>query len=127
MENLSVSNKEPVFYEYQIPEGFNIKEHARSRQSWELGTGDAITATVKFNSTSGAAAAALRLGEPIPGHPQNRTFRVRRGDAFARWLLSFGGDLIPVSPRSLVDEFRGLVKETLAHHSAVRPTDRPTA
>jgi predicted DNA-binding transcriptional regulator YafY len=125
MKNLSVSDKEPIFYEYQIPEGFNIREHARSRQSWELGTGDTITATVKFTSTSGAAAAALRLGEPIAGHPQNRTFRVRRGDAFARWLLSFGGDLIPVSPRSLVDEFRGLVKQTLAHHSASPPPTRP--
>ena len=49
-------------------------------------------------SRSGAAAAALRLGEAVDGHPDRRRFRIRRTDAFARWLLSFGGDLVPVSP-----------------------------
>ena len=68
----------------------------------------------------GAAATALRLGEEVPGHPDRRHFRVRRSDAFARWLLSFGGDLVPIAPGELVDEYRGLVRETLAHHQNPR-------
>ena len=31
-------------------------------------------------------------------------------------LLSFGGDLVPLSPRDVVDAYRGLVRETLSHH-----------
>ena len=79
----------------------------------------------KPSSTSGPTPVPrllpLRLGEEVPGHPQNRRYRVRRTDAFARWLLSFGGDIVPVSPRELVDEYAGLVRETLAHHSASPP------
>ena len=73
---------------------------------------------------TGVASAAHRLGEEVPGHPDRRQFRVRRSDAFARWLLSFGGDLVPLGPGDLVDEYRGLVRETLAHHrnpSALAP------
>ena len=121
----SVNASRPQANDYEIPAGFDLRNHARSRQSWELGAGDAIEAVVHFRSNSGAASAALRLGEEVPGHPQNRRYRVRRTDAFARWLLSFGGDIVPVSPRELVDEYCGLVRETLTHHSSVRPSARP--
>ncbi len=122
---LSVNAERPLANDYSIPPDFDLRAHARSRRAWELGSGDAMQAVVRFNAGSGAAAAALRLGEEVEGAPQSRRFRVRRTDAFARWLLSFGGDLVPVSPRALVDEYRGLVRETLAHHS-VRPSARPS-
>jgi proteasome accessory factor B len=125
--DLSVNSKQPQANDYEIPAGFDLKEHARSRQAWELGTGDAGEAVVRFRGKTGAAAAAQRLGEAVPGYPDDRRFRVRRTDAFARWLLSFGGDIVPVSPRSLVDEFRGLVRETLAHHSASPLTRLPAS
>ncbi|MGH7510782.1 MAG: hypothetical protein ACREMZ_15105 [Gemmatimonadales bacterium] len=95
------------------------------KQAWELGAGDAVSAVVSFRGNTGAAAAALRLGEVIEDSPENRRFRVRRTDAFARWLLSFAGDPAPVSPPELVDEFHRLVSETLAHHSSSRPPTRP--
>ena len=120
----SVNLVRPGTYDYKIPADFDLRAHARSRQAWELGAGDTIEAIVHFRAHTGAAAAAFRLGEAVQRHPQNRSFRVRRTDAFARWLLSFAGDIVPVSPRSLVDEFRGLIRETLSHHS-VHPTDRP--
>jgi proteasome accessory factor B len=123
--NLNLNSNRPGTPDYDIPAEFNLKEHAGSRHAWELGAGDAIDAVVHFRAKSGAAAAALRLGEQVQGFPDNRRFRVRRSDAFARWLLSFAGDIVPVSPRSLVDEYRGLVRETLAHHSTDRPSDRP--
>jgi proteasome accessory factor B len=111
--------------DYEIPGGFNLRTHARSRQAWELGAGDSTTATILFRATTGAAAAAARLGEPVQGHPDRRRFQVRRLDAFARWLLSFAGDLEPLAPRELIDEYLGLVRETLAHHQTPLPSLPP--
>jgi proteasome accessory factor B len=120
MEAVEVNPKQPNSADYQIPPGYDLREHARSRQAWELGAGDAIAATVAFRARTGAAAAAFRLGEEVEGHPDRRRFRVRRSDAFARWLLSFAGDVVPIAPRELVDEFHGLVRETSSHHATVR-------
>jgi predicted DNA-binding transcriptional regulator YafY len=118
MAEIPLNEKRPGTPDYEIPAGFSHRDHARSRQAWELGAGDAIVATVAFRARTGAAAAAFRLGEVVEGRPGQRRFRVRRTDAFVRWLLSFGGDLVPVSPGELVDEYYGLVRETLGHHSA---------
>jgi proteasome accessory factor B len=120
IDEAEVNAKTPGTPDYEIPRGFSLREHARSRQAWELGAGDAVAATVAFRARTGAAAAAFRLGEVVEGHPQHRRFRVRRSDAFARWLLSFAGDVMPVAPRDLVDEYHGLVRETLNHHAAPR-------
>jgi predicted DNA-binding transcriptional regulator YafY len=128
---LTLNSSRPGTPDYGIPDDFNLRDHARSRQAWELGAGDATDAVVNFRTNTGAAAAALRLGEAVDGHPVNRRFRIRRTDAFARWLLSFGGDIVPVSPQDLVDEYQGLVRETLAHHStdpeSSRRPGRPSA
>jgi len=121
MDTVEVNDQRPTSPDYQIPAGFDLREHARSRQAWELGAGDAIVATVSFRARTGAAAAAFRLGEEVENHPDRRRFRVRRSDAFARWLLSFAGDIVPIAPRELVDEFHGLMRETLSHHATVRP------
>lgn len=115
-----VNAAKPGTPDYAIPTEFDLRAHARSRPAWELGAGDSATAIVAFRSATGAAAAAARLGEPVDGHADRRRFQVRRLDAFARWLLSFAGDLEPIAPRELVDEYLGLVRETLAHHSSAR-------
>jgi predicted DNA-binding transcriptional regulator YafY len=112
-----VNPKQPGTPDFQTPTGFDLQRHARSREAWELGTGDAVLATVALRHPSGAAVAAHRLGEPSRTDERLRYFRVRRVDAFARWLLSFAGDLEPVSPVQVVDEYRGLVRETLVHHA----------
>ncbi len=130
-----VNDKKPGTADYEIPPGFRLAEHARSRQAWELGDGDAVEAIVELRRQAGAAAAAARLGDPVEGHPARRRFRVRRRDAFARWMLSLAGDLVPVSPPDLVEEYHSLAAATLAHHAAraaaersdrltVRPSDR---
>jgi proteasome accessory factor B len=123
IEVAEVNTSKPKAPDYEIPESFRLRDHARSRQAWELGAGDAVEATVTFRARTGAASAAFRLGEAVEGLPDRRRFRIRRSDAFARWLLSFGGDLVPVAPREIVDEYHGLIRETLAHHE----TDRPPA
>jgi predicted DNA-binding transcriptional regulator YafY len=100
--------------DFEVPATFSLREHARSRQAWELGDGDASEAVVEFARETGGAAAAARLGSPIDGQPARRLFLVRRMDAFARWLLSFSGDARPVSPPALIAEYEVLRRRTLA-------------
>jgi proteasome accessory factor B len=97
--------------DYEIPADFQLREHARSRRAWELGDGNGIEALVHFHRTTGAARAASKLGEDT-GDPRRRSFQVRRVNAFARWLLSFGGDAEPVSPPEVVNAYRALITET---------------
>jgi predicted DNA-binding transcriptional regulator YafY len=97
--------------DFDIPADFNLREHARSKKAWELGDGAGEDAVVDFHNPTGAAKAAARLGVAIEGGSDRRKFTIRRVDSFARWLLSFGGEAIPVSPASLVGEFRNQVKE----------------
>jgi proteasome accessory factor B len=117
MDAVQVNKGRPGTPDYEIPAGFRLREHARSRQAWELGAGDAMDAVVQFRARTGAAAAALRLGEPVEGYPDRRKFRVRRTDAFCRWLLSYAGAVVPVAPAELIAEYGGLLRETLAHHA----------
>ena len=47
--------------------------------------------------------------------PLLRTWReVDVTDAFARWILSFAGEALPVLPQSLVDAYKDTVRTTLA-------------
>jgi predicted DNA-binding transcriptional regulator YafY len=98
--------------DYSIPAGFNLREHARSKKAWELGDGAGEDAVVDFRNPTGAAKAAARLGLAIEGASDRRKFRIRRLDSFARWLLSFGGEAVPVSPEPLVAEFDRQVQES---------------
>jgi proteasome accessory factor B len=102
--------------DYEIPPTFNLRDHARSRHSWELGENGGVVALVEFRGASGATQAAARLGEPVKGYDQRRRFQVSRRDAFARWLLSFAGEAVPIEPASVVEDFQILARQTLAHH-----------
>ena len=121
MDAVEVNDRRPGTPDYEIPAGFRLREHARSRQAWELGAGDAVEAVIAFCARTGAAAAAFRLGDEVPGHPDRRRFTVRRLDAYARWLLAFAGNVVPVAPKSLMTEYQGLVRETLDHHTVPLP------
>ena len=111
--------------DYEIPSSFDLREHARSRQAWELGDGEAVDAVVTFRASDGAGAAAARLGQAANGDGDTRRFHVRRMPPFVRWLLSFGGDAIPVSPMTLVSAFRSCAAETLALYGVARERRRP--
>lgn len=108
--------------DYEIPDAFSLQAHAASRQAWELGEQDAIDVRVRFTDGGEAAVAARGLGEPVDGHAGHRRFRVRRVDAFVRWLLSLAGDAVPVSPPEVVAAYR-MELERLAAHLAVPPSD----
>jgi predicted DNA-binding transcriptional regulator YafY len=114
MGNVEVNASKSQSADYTIPATFNLREHATSKASWDLGDGDASEEIVAFNGASGAAKAAARLGLAVEGGGDRRKFRVRRIDSFARWLLSFGGEAVPVSPKELVAEMERQIGETRA-------------
>jgi predicted DNA-binding transcriptional regulator YafY len=112
MHNVVVNTAKAQTADHDIPESFNLRKHAQSKKPWELGEGDANEAIVEFSGATGASKAAARLGVSVHGARDRRKFRINRLDAFARWLLSFGGEAIPVSPSQLVDEFSRQARET---------------
>ena len=100
--------------DYEIPSDFDLWSHTATQHAWELGDGDAVQVTVRFDRTDRHAAVALTLGEAVPDDADCRVFRVRRSAAFARWMLSFAGAARPVSPPEMVEEFRELARATAA-------------
>ena len=100
--------------DYEIPATFSLRTHARSRNAWELGDDPAVEAVVEVRGSSGATRAAAALGSVNPDDGERRRFTVRRVDVFARWLLSFAGELVPVAPPALVEEYRRQVAATKA-------------
>lgn len=112
VQSLRVNASRSGTADYEIPPSFSLREHAASRLAWEIGDGDLFEAVVEFTGTSGAATAAAALGEPGGADGTRRTYRVRRGDSFARWILSLAGEARPISPASLVQEYASLVERT---------------
>jgi len=88
--------------DFAVPADFRLREHATSRQAWELGDSDVVDAVIEFGE-SGSARAALALGDPVQGNANCRRFRVRRLDAFVRWLMSFAADATPLEPAAVVN------------------------
>ncbi len=114
ISSAEVNDKQPGTPDFDIPAGFDLRAHARSRQAWELGDASAVEAIVDFAGSSGATVAARRLGEPVEGSQTQRRFQVRRADPFLRWLLSFAGEAQPIAPAELVEQYTELSRRTLA-------------
>ena len=112
--NANANAKRAGTADYDIPASFVLREHARSRHAWEIGDGEGFEAVVEFRGTTGAVMAAAALGKPFGDEASHRQFEVRRMDSFARWLLAFGGDALPVAPASLIAEYDTLVDRTRA-------------
>jgi len=114
MHDVTINPSRSQTADYEIPSTFNLRNHASSKKPWALGDTSSNEAIVDFHGASGAAKAAARLGVSVEGAADRRKFRFRRIDSFARWLLSFGGEAIPVAPESLVNEFAQQVASTAA-------------
>jgi proteasome accessory factor B len=119
MSGVRVNRKRENSPDFETPADFDLSSHAGSRAAWELGDGDMVETLVEFRRGTGAARAAAALGKPVKGEPRRRQFRVRRGDAFTRWLMSFGGDAQPLEPPEMVEQFREMMRETLAVYTGV--------
>ena len=113
-----VNPKKAQSSDYEIPGDFSLRHHAQSREPWEIGDGTATPAIVEFLTLTGATRAALELGKPVEGSDSRRQFEVRRPDAFARWLLSFGGDARPIEPPDLRAEYERVASATLARYGS---------
>jgi proteasome accessory factor B len=114
MSNVQRNTKTPQSPDYTIPATFSLREHARSREAWEIGDGDSYEAIVEFRGKTGAAIAAAALGRAEADSPSLRHFHVRRTDSFARWLLTFAGEAKPVSPAVLLAAYSEIVAQTRA-------------
>jgi predicted DNA-binding transcriptional regulator YafY len=121
ISRVDVNKKKPQSADYAVPPDFSLRDHAQSRELWEIGDGAVMTAVVEFRELTGATRAALRLGKPVDGSDTRRRFDVRRPDAFARWLLSFGGDVRPVEPLELCEEHNRVAAATLERYSDRAP------
>jgi len=114
--SVEVNPKTSQSADYEIPSDFSLRDHAQAREPWEIGEGDATAAIVEFTATTGATQAALRLGRPVDGSEHRRQFDVRRPDAFARWLLSFGGDARPIEPAEVRAAYASAAAATLGRY-----------
>ncbi len=121
MSQVEVNPKRAQSADFAIPADFRLREHARSREAWALGDAGLLEAVVEVRAGRGAARPAEQFGAPVEGHPNRRRFEVRRLDAFARWLLSFGGDLRPLAPAELVEAFDTLARVTAAVYGDGKP------
>ena len=117
MHDAKVRAPQPNSADYEVPIDFDLAEHARSREAWELGDAEAVEVIVRFRAVTGAVRPALALGQPVRGRAGHRRFQVRRPDAFVRWLLSFAGAAAPVSPPAVVKAWTAVVAATAAHYA----------
>jgi len=129
VQQVRVNSRHPATPDFTTPADFDLKSHAKSRPSWALGDGDTEEVEVRFVNRGGDVTAAARHGEQIlTDASRERTpdqhdpdtmllrFRVRRRDTFLRWLLSFAGAAVPVSPPAVVTDWHQLVRDTLHAH-----------
>jgi proteasome accessory factor B len=117
MDYVEMNEKKPQSADFQVPSSFRLAEHARARGPWELGEGDGEEMIVHFRGDSGVTVAAEKLGVVSSLGDRHRAFQVKRLDSFVRWLLSFAGEVVPVSPQRLVDEYRETARATFAAYS----------
>ena len=114
ISSAQVNSSKPDTPDFTIPTDFDLRAHSASRQAWELGDAGSIEAVVDFRGSSGPTVAARRLGDAVPDAPTKRRFQVRRVEPFARWLLSFAGEVVPESPPEVTSAYQELAQESLA-------------
>lgn len=118
MARVAANKSRPQTADFAVPRDFDVREHARSRQAWELGDADGVDAVVEFVAETGAATPWMQLGAPVAGEPARRAYRVRSIDRFVRWLMSLAGAAKPVSPPDIVAAYHDALRATLRRYEA---------
>ena len=119
MRDLTVNARAPGTPDFELPAGFSLWEHTRSRESWDLGDAEAEVVHVRFRRQGGQAEAAAALGDPDPTDAASRIYRVRRREPFLRWILGLAGDATITGPPPVAAAFAALVEATRARHAEV--------
>lgn len=114
MQRVVVNRRNPGSQDYEIPLDFCLAERAVPVPAWALGEEPTVIVDVRFGPKNGAVRTARSLGSAVRGNPEITRFRVRRREAFLRWLLGLGGDAVPTAPPDMVRGYRELVERTLA-------------
>jgi predicted DNA-binding transcriptional regulator YafY len=114
IEKLKTNTKKPQSVDYEIPKSFRLTDHAATKGPWELGDEVAEEMIVEVRGAIGASLTAKSLGRAVEGNAAQRCFQVRRVDSFVRWIMSFAGEVTPMSPPRLVDQYREVLGRTLA-------------
>lgn len=112
-----VNAKKAQSADYEIPSDFSLAAYARAKEPWEIGDDMPQEMIVEFRGDSGVTLAARTLGKPVLNKPNQRKFSVRRVESFVRWLMSFAGEVVPVSPAELTGEYARMIAETAAVYS----------
>jgi proteasome accessory factor B len=120
MRDAEVNEARPQSPDFEVPSGFDLREHAQSRQAWEIGDDDVLEVVVEFAAPTGATLPALALGAPVPGEANRRAFRVRSLERFVRWTMSFAGAARPVSPVRFVEAYDAALRDVLAMYERPR-------
>lgn len=118
IRDVAVNTSKAQSADYDIPADFDLAQHAKSRQAWELGDADQVEVTVRFHVQNGFTLPAMQLGDAMPGDTALRVFRVRRPDTFALWILGFAGDVRVEHPAAMIEQVRALAQATLARLEA---------
>jgi proteasome accessory factor B len=124
MQQVDVNAARPQSPDFTVPDSFVLSRYAEANHPWELGDSDLVDALVRFEHPRGATHDAMAMGSPVDDRPDMRRYPVRRLDAFARWLLSHGGDAVPEAPPQLVQAYGVLLQRTKAIYAeGVEPSE----
>ena len=114
IRDVAVNQTKAQSADFDVPADFDLAQHAKSRQAWELGDAEQIEVTVRFHVQNGFTMPAMQLGDSVPSNAALRVFRVRRPDTFALWILGFSGDVRVEHPVAMIEQVRALAQATLA-------------
>ena len=114
ISEVEIEQARPRTPDFEVPASFDITEYARWQEAWRIGDGDATRVTVEFTGPTNTITVAAKLGAPVAGQSDQRTFDVRRAETFARWLLAMAGEARPIAPPEFVATWRALAESTAA-------------
>jgi proteasome accessory factor B len=125
MEQPEVNRQALKTPDYRVPEAFNLERYGRL-DPWELGAGEeaALGARVRFDFPASLWAERNRYGrlvQELAGGAAVRAFDVHQVDPFLRWLQTFTGEAIVLSPPELRAEQVELARRTAAAHGGGGP------
>ncbi len=118
MEDVAVNRAAAKTPDFAVPAEFDLTDYTRL-EPWELGAGDdgALEARVRFAFPASLWVARNGYGQLVEeeaGGAAVRQFDVHQVGPFLRWLQSFAGEAIVVSPPELRDEQVALARATAA-------------